>query len=235
MKKAFLALILFLTIFSKLALSCYTPDSKFKLKIYNLSIDFDKLIKICTKDKCTITSEYISTRSSYDERVALIFWLEGTVEITTPFYKDDSGEVKPIEINPDTYNWKDSVKKDLEILKDVGIIRQFTLTNMEIERISNIAKNGKNIYYCNGWWRSFEANCRCPKEEEKRAGYTEEICFKCFREETFYPQLPLRSALKLETVTQNKEKTEINIALLLIFLVFILLVILGIVTHVMKF
>jgi len=236
MKKTFIVFVLFLSIFSNISLSCFTPDSNFKLKIYNLSIDFDRLIKICTKDTCKITSEYISTKSTYDEQVALIFWLDGTLEVIIPFYQDETGELKPIEINPENYNWKDSVKKDLETLRDIDVIRKFTITNMEIDRISNIAKNGKNIYYCDNWWKAFEANCRCPTEEEKRLGNLEKICFRCFKDEISYFQLPLKSILQSEKlVTKNEEKIQKNIMLLIIFLVAILSIILFIITRLMKF
>jgi hypothetical protein len=236
MRKFLIAFILFLGIVSSISLSCYTPDSNFKLKIYNLSIDFDRLIKICTRDTCKITSEYISTKSTYDERVGLIFWLDGTLEIITPFYQDESGELKPIEIDPETYNWKESVKKDLETLIDMDIIKKFTITNIEIDRISSIAKNGKNIYYCNNWWKAFETNCRCPTEEEKRLGNLEEICFRCFRNESSSFQLPSKSILKSEKLgIKNEEKVQVNLILLIILLVAILSIILFVATRLMRF
>ncbi len=146
----------------KIALACMTKDSKFILNIGHLHLDTEKLKQLCTLEKCTISRDYITIKSHYDERVAVIIGkifrdrdFQG-ITVRLPYNLNEENYPIVSEINPEKYNWKESAAKDLNFLKEIGILE---ITNSNIEKISNLATNDKSIFYCKNRWELWDTSC----------------------------------------------------------------------------
>ncbi|MEM5773256.1 MAG: hypothetical protein QXL86_03500, partial [Candidatus Aenigmatarchaeota archaeon] len=98
-------------------------------------------------------------------------------------------------------------------LKNLGILE---ISLKDIEEISNLATNGKNIVFCNSKWQALEPNCYCGFNE-----ITEEsvFCVKCGAP-AFNVEKPA-SLLSLKESSGNLDLTRI---LILVFGVIIALI-----------
>ena len=189
-----------------IVIACSTIDWRFTLNIGNLNVNADKLEKLCTEESCTISEDFITIKSHYNEKVAVIIGKTTSIlgfkgiTIRLPYELNEKGVPVISEIDPETYNWKESVKKDLDFLKTTGVLE---IEDSEIEKISELATNGKNILYCKNEWKLLGPNCKCNENGE-------ELCAKCSGAsafDTFLPQKLLTIETQ-ETPVENAERSE---------------------------
>lgn len=185
---------------TNLFFACVPRDARFSLVIGNLDIDFEKINIICTEETCKIYKDNyqdgIVLRSSYDNRVAIIIsrgtpLIKNSITIKTPYEITDDERLIPKEIIPEEYNWKESIVRDLSILKNLGVIK---LSDEEIENIGNIAENDKNILFCKDTWKKMEANCFC------------DACVKCIAPAIFL-SLPEKSITYLKGFDESNTES----------------------------
>lgn len=187
----FWALLLVLVVlglfFTNIASACLMIDWRLTLNIGDLNVNIDKLEEICTPRTCTASEDFITIRSHYDERVAVIIGKTSSIlgfkgiTIRLPYDSDERGIPVVSEIDPGKYNWKKSVKTDLNFLKETGVLK---MEGSEIEKILDLATDGKNILYCKDNWRVLDSNCKCDEKGE-------ELCVRCTGApalKTFLPQ-----------------------------------------------
>lgn len=207
--KKILFLVFFVLLFPKFASACIPNDWYFTLNLIGLKIDLKKLEAICSEETCFFGEDFIVIKSHYDERVALVFgknFLFNSTSLTIKLpYQLEENVPKISSINPEDYDWKSSVKKDLSFLKELGILY---ISEGEIEKISSLATNGKNIMLCKNEWKVLEASCFCEDEEE--------ICFRCFKQSA---QIPLpKKAIEI----QKKDFSFYIFMILFVLLLFFL-------------
>ncbi|OGJ18228.1 hypothetical protein A3K73_00315 [Candidatus Pacearchaeota archaeon RBG_13_36_9] len=137
----------------------------------------------------------ITIQSHYDKRVALIFeyharFVSGveensylTMTISLPYDFDEEMDCEFMEgvgyincqartttISPTEYDWKTSIKSDLEHLKELKVI---AISDEEIDSISSLSSASKSIQKLNGNWVQVGITCVAINitEEMNRMGY----------------------------------------------------------------
>jgi len=185
MKK--LALVLAFFLFPEIALACFSPDYEFRLTIGSLKLNIQKIESLCSEKTCVIEQDFIFTKSHFDERVSVIFErVKKELIFLLPYSLSEEGKPLPSFIEPKNYDWKSLVRTELSFLKEVGALE---ISEEEIEKISGIAENGKNIYFCKEW-KLLKSNCICEDGEE--------VCFRCGSGKMIETKLP-QEVLKLES------------------------------------
>lgn len=127
----------------------------------NPDITLEKMIQLCTQESCVLDKPNkgnIIIKSHYDERVALIFGQRPYgddapsrfyMEVRLPYQLDSQSCSISDGINPNDYNWKESIKTDLSNLKELGVL---DISNEEINSISLLAsQNNVTINFDNTW------------------------------------------------------------------------------------
>ncbi|MBU5678564.1 MAG: hypothetical protein QXJ96_02425 [Candidatus Aenigmatarchaeota archaeon] len=211
-------IIIFLTEF--LAFACEPMDARFSLVIGDLNIDFERLQSICTASTCKYFGKDIILKSDCDDRVAIIIsagedFIKNRIIIKLP-YKIEEDRIIEGEINPEDFDWKGCVKKELENLRNAEII---SISEREIEIISSLAEAHKNILLCNNSWESLNANCNC------------DACFRCLSQPNSVT-LPEKSLLAYSGVSDSSEDNSKN---QFIFFIFAMVIVLCFVVAILLF
>lgn len=172
----FLLIILLSTFFyTLLAFACVSSDSRVSVVIGNLNIDFEKLQNICSIDTCIYFEDSVILKSSCNDKVAIIIspgfprspgfpfqsFINNTVTVKLPYQITEiieGYEIIEEDINPENFDWKGCVMKELENLRNAKIL---SIKEEEIEIISRLAEPHKNIIFCNNSWKKLNANCNC--------------------------------------------------------------------------
>lgn len=158
--------LLFFGLFTQAAQDCLPVDWTYTLNVGNLDIDKDRLAGFCTEKTCVIGEDFIATKSHYDQDAAII--VKDSEMITRLPYKIDSLGLIMSYVNPDVYNWVESIEVDLNFLKKNVILK---IDDAAIEKIAGFSGKGENIFYCGGEWKQLGYNCRCDNNKE--------LCFEC--------------------------------------------------------
>jgi hypothetical protein len=183
MNKILTLLLVLIFLSQREAIACIFMDWKFTLNI-GLELDTNKLEKLCSEETCSMDENFIVIKSHYDDRVAVIVGKTHSIlgfkgiSIRLP-YELENETPKISSIDPEEYNWGESVRVDLSFLKQVGVLK---IEDKEIEEIAGLASNGKNILPCKEW-KALEANCFCDENGE-------EICLRCGSASTIQASIP---------------------------------------------
>ena len=144
--------------------ACVSTEAPYSLNVVGLKIDAREIEVICASDTCVYDGNYLVLKSRHNDKVAVVIYKgasPATVTIRLPYKTEgDSASEKiiPGEINPAEYDWKASVKAELDFFLKIGALSS---GDSEIWAISMLADAGKNIEYCQNGWRQYEANCHC--------------------------------------------------------------------------
>jgi hypothetical protein len=197
------------------AKACITRDWQFTLNIGGLKINDKILENLCNPETCYIAEDFTVLKSSYDERVAIILGKTSSIlgfkglTFRLPYKMNEDGLPEILEVDPQKYDWKNLVKTDLNFLKELGIVE---ISPQDIEEISNLATNGKNIMFCNSSWQALEPNCFCDGEI---------LCVKCGA-----PAFNVKIPEKLLTSTISRGQFSILIfTFILSFLFFVVILV----------
>ncbi len=186
----FLASLCLLTLVTgpSIAGACMDPDSNYKMVIGNVRNDLKVLKDLCAEETCTYSAYSVTFRSHHDGRVAVIV----TNNSVTSF-------VPKTGLNPETYDWKASLREDLSFLKNSGVL---TITDSELAQITSMAVYRKNIYYCGNVWKTLDPSCFCEGDHED--------CVDCVGASiaVVLPEKPMAGGVSpIETSTPIKETT----------------------------
>ncbi|MEM5868475.1 MAG: hypothetical protein QXL09_00790 [Candidatus Aenigmatarchaeota archaeon] len=209
----YFSIIFLILIFLKdfLVYACEPMDARFSLVIGELNIDFERLQSICTASTCNSFEKDIILKSECDERVAIIIspgdnFIKNKIIIKLP-YSIEKDKIIESEINPENFDWKSCVKKELENLRNAKII---SISEREIEIISSLAEAHKNILLCNNSWESLNANCNC------------DACVRCLSQ-PISVTLPEKNLLAHTSISNATEDNSKNQFILFIFILVIVL------------
>ncbi|MEM5869647.1 MAG: hypothetical protein QXR09_00560 [Candidatus Aenigmatarchaeota archaeon] len=217
--KILLIFILFLFLFP-LVKACITTDYHFTLNIGDLKINQEKLESLCDEKSCYVTEEFTVLKSSYDERVAIIIGKTSSIlgfkgiTFKLPYTLNEENMPTISEVDPEKYDWKILVKNDLNFLKKLGVLE---ISPEEIEEISNLAENGKNIVFCNSKWQALEPNCYCSLNEITGENF---VCVRCSA-----PAFNIKLPESLLSLKENSESENLKLSRILVFVVIIVLVV----------
>jgi hypothetical protein len=206
--------------------ACITSDWQFTLNIGILQINDKILENLCDKETCYIAKDFIAVKSSYDEKVAIIIGKTSSIlgfkgiTFRLPYKLNEEGLPEISDVDPEEYDWKNLVKNDLNFLKDLGVIK---ISPQDIEKISSLATNGKNIMLCNSSWQALEPNCFCEMSNESLEMSGGIVCVKCGA-----PAFNVKIPEKLLTSIKTKNQISIpflTIILILSFLFFVVILV----------
>jgi len=197
------------------AKACITSDWQFTLNIGSLQINDKILENLCDKETCYIREDFIAVKSSYDEKVAIIIGKTSSIlgfkgiTFRLPYKLNEESLPEISDVDPEKYDWKNLVKNDLNFLKELGIIE---ISSQDIEKISSLATNGKNIVLCNSSWQALEPNCFCEDGEI--------LCVKCGA-----PAFNIEIPEKLLTSFKPKDQISISFLTTILILSFLFFVV----------
>ena len=111
------------------------------------------------------TSEFNSIRTllpyKFDENCE--YELKYNEYSNQEYYEYPGCLAEPTTIDPMEYNWKESLKTDLNFLKDLGFILMF---EEEVEEASSLAEVSKSIVKFEDTWVSLGIGCVAEKDDE---------------------------------------------------------------------
>lgn len=218
-----LFLIAFFMILIPSTKACITSDWKFTLNIGSLKINDKVLENLCNKETCYVAEDFTVIKSSYDERVAIIIGKTSSIlgfkgiTFRLPYKLNEEGLPEISEVDPEKYDWKNLVKTDLNFLKDLGVVE---ISSQDIEKISSLATNGKNIMLCNSSWKALEPNCFCEMSNEALEMSGGIVCVKCGA-----PAFNVKIPEKLLTSIKTKDQISISFFILIFTLSFLIFVV----------
>jgi hypothetical protein len=204
-----LFLIIFFTFLIPSAKACTTRDWRFTLNIGSLKINDKILENLCDRETCYISEDFIVVKSSYDGRVAIILGKTSSIlgfkgiTFRLPYKMNEDNLLEISEVDPEKYDWENLVKTDLNFLKELGIIE---ISSKDVEEISSLATNGKNIMFCNSSWQVLEPNCFCEGDI---------LCVRCGTS-TFNVEIPKKL---LTSKTQTLPSISIFIVTLILVVI----------------
>jgi len=138
----------------------------------NEDLSLEKMMVLCALESCEIDKEQmtVTIKSHYDNRVALVISRTGEdkmvvatilpYELNPDAFNNCTTNCYPYienpDINPDNYDYAESIGTDLNFLGEKGVI---LISDSEINEIKSI--ESKQIRICDGSWKDTSSSCSC--------------------------------------------------------------------------
>ena len=147
------------------ASACLPREPQSIVEYNGIALDYAKLSQICSPEKCTVYSNTIILRSSF-ENVAL------TISNDSIRFREQNK----------TAVWGEVVKSDLSGLQKLGVLLEDDET---ISLLASRAEAAKRLSRCAGEWKTFTLDCGC--ETDTGIGWCKD-CLESAREEKIPPE-----------------------------------------------